>query len=398
MTFIENLSEEEYYSYYKKCSYNHFMQSYEWGTINKNNRNQIPCYVGLKDNDKLVAVALLLKKVTPFGMCYFYCPRGYTMEFNDLEVLKVFTDELMKYLKRVNGIYIKLDPPIRYQTIDMDANPVDGENNYDLFNYFIKLGYKHKGFNKLYEGNQPRYTFRTYFKDHESFDTVEKLISKSYMRNIKRSYNYDIKISMGDNVNDFYELIKIISEKDGFHEYTLDYYTDVYNELSKRGFIKVFNALINPGDLIHKFSDMVSTEKNADRVNKLNKDIEYLKSLDKSEEHIIGSLVCVYSNKGAWSLYIGNDRTAELTGCINRLYYEFIKDAYESGYEFADLFGTVGDPKTKYKNLAGIFEHKRMLGGEYVEFIGEFDLVNKKFWYKVLPIILNIYRKIKKSR
>ena len=73
-----------------------------------------------------------------------------------------------------------------------------------------------------------------------------------------------------------------------------------------------------------------------------------------------------------------------------------MKDAYDNKYEYADLFGTVGDPNTKYKNLAGIFEYKRKIGGDLIEFIGEFDLINKPFWYKVLPILLKVYRKIKK--
>ena len=79
------------------------------------------------------------------------------------------------------------------------------------------------------------------------------------------------------------------------------------------------------------------------------------------------------------------------------MYYEFIADAYENKYEYFDLFGVVGDPETKYKNLAGIYEYKKKFGGDYIEFIGEFDLVNKKIWYYVLPILLKIYRGLRKN-
>ena len=126
-----------------------------------------------------------------------------------------------------------------------------------------------------------------------------------------------------------------------------------------------------------------------------NKDIEYLKTLPQNE-HIIASLICIYTKEGGWSLYIGNDEAAEYTGTVNRLYYEFIKDAYESHLKFADLFGVCGDPHTKYKNLAGIFTYKQKLGGTCLEFLGEFDLVNKPFWYKVLPSLLKFYRNIKR--
>lgn len=400
MKFIKELNEQEYQKFWEKTTNNHFMQSYEWGQACKKNRNQIPCYVGLKNNkDEIVAAALLLKKKTPLNMCYFYAPRGFTMDFKDKKILKEFTNELKKYLKEENAIYLKLDPPIMYQEVDSEANIIkDGINNYDIYKTFIDLGYKHKGFNKLYEGNQPRYTFRTYYNKFNSFEDVEKTFSKSFSRPIKRSYNYDLEIYQSDEVKTFHELIQCISEKDGFNAYTYDYYKNVYEELSKKGYIKVYNVKINPCKLIEKFTKELEVEKKEERKVKIQKDIDYFKDIAKTHknEYTCASLICTYSKTGAWSLYIGNDEVASYTGTVNRLYYEFMKDAYNEKYEYSDLFGVVGDPHTKYKNLAGIFEYKRKIGGELIEFIGEFDLINKPFWYKVLPTLLKIYRKLKK--
>lgn len=400
MKFIKDLSEKEYREFWAKTPNNHFMQSYEWGQACLKNRNQIPCYVGLKDdNDKLVAAALLLKKKTPFNMCYFYSPRGFTMDFNDKKVLTEFTNHLKNYLKEEKAIYLKLDPPIMYQEIDEEANKIDGgKNNYKIYNNFNNLGYKHKGFNKLYEGNQPRYTFRTYYKKFTSFDEVEKTFSKSFARPVKRSYNYDLEVYLADEVKTFHDLIKLISERDGFNSYSYDYYKNVFEELSKDNLVKIYNVKINPQHLIDKFSQDLTKEKNEDRKVKIQKDIDYFTEVAKEHptEYTCASLICTYSKTGAWSLYIGNDDIASYTGTVNRLYYEFMKDAYNDGYEYADLFGVVGDPHTKYKNLAGIYEYKRKIGGEYIEFIGEFDLINKPFWYTILPILLKIYRGIKK--
>lgn len=400
MKFIKNLSEKEYQEFWENTPNNHFMQSYEWGQACKKNRDQIPCYVGLKnDKDEIVAAALLLKKKTPLNMCYFYAPRGFTMNFEDNKVLTEFTNGLKNYLKEENAIYLKLDPPLMYQEVNTEGEKVEnGKNNYVIFNNFLNLGYKHKGFNKLYEGNQPRYTFRTYYNKYNSFDEVEKTFSKSFSKPLKRSYNYDIEIYQSDEVKTFHELIKLISDKDGFNEYSFDYYNNVFEELNKKGYIKVYNVTINPSKLIEKFTKELETEKKEERKAKIQKDIEYFTELSKNhkEEYTCASLICTYSATGAWSLYIGNDEVATYTGTVNRLYYEFMKDAYDNGYEYADLFGVVGDPKTKYKNLAGIFEYKRKIGGDLIEFIGEFDLVNKPFWYNVLPTLLKIYRKLKK--
>ena len=399
MKFVNNISEKEYQKFWEKTHNNHFMQSYEWGQICKKNRNQTPYYVGLKDdNDNLVAAALLLKKDTPLKMCYFYSPRGFTMDFTNKKILTEFTNGLKNFLKKENAIYLKLDPPLMYQEIDEEANKIEnGKNNYKVYNNFLNLGYKHKGFNKLYEGNQPRYTFRTYFEKYSTFEEVEKCFSKSFSRPVKRSYNYDLEIYESKEVKTFHDLIKIVSDKDGFNAYSYDYYKNVYDEFSKKGYIKIFNVKIDPKHLIDKFKEELEKEKKEDRKTKIQKDIEYFTNLSKEKEaYTIASLICTYSKTGAWSLYIGSDATAEYTGAINRLYYEFLKDAYENKYEYADLFGVVGDPKTKYKNLAGIYEYKRKIGGDYIEFIGEFDLINKPIWYNILPILLKIYRSIKK--
>ena len=398
MYLDKNLSKEEYKKFWETNPNNHFMSSYEWGQICKRNRKQIPCYIGLKDdNNNILAACLLLKKKTPLKMCYFYAPRGFSMDYNNKELLKDFTNALKQYLKEENGIYLKVDPAIIYQEIDENAQKIEnGKNNYDLFNYLISLGYHHLGFNKLYEHNQPRYTYRTHFKDYPTFDDYVKKISKTSYRQIKRSYNYNLEISLSDDIKTFYDLITIISNRNGFKKYTYNYYLDIYQTFKSENRAKNFTAKINIPEVINKLENELSKEKNIDRKNKLTKDIEFFKSKLPITEKVIASLICLYTNQGAWTMYIGNDDIAEYTGAVNRLYYEFYLDAYNNKYKFADLFGTVGDPKTTYKNLAGLNEYKRKLGGTYTEFIGEFDLINKPFWYKILPILLKLYRKIKK--
>jgi lipid II:glycine glycyltransferase (peptidoglycan interpeptide bridge formation enzyme) len=203
---------------------------------------------------------------------------------------------------------------------------------------------------------------------------------------------------MDDSIDTFYNLAELVASKDGFNAYPHDYYKNVNDYFSKHGYIKIFNAKINPTKLIEKFKKELENEKKDNRKEKIRKDIEYFENLAKEHptEYTCASLICTYSKKGSWSLYIGNDEAAAYTGTVNRLYYEYIKDAYENKYEYADLFGVCGDPTTKFKNLAGIFEYKRKIGGDCVEFVGEFDLINKPFWYHVLPVLLKVYRGVRK--
>ncbi len=415
MKFVSNLNKNDYISFFNAQKDAHFLQSYEWGLTQKEGRGLIPSYVGLIDDDNnVVAVALLLKRKTPLNMCYFYAPRGFVIDYTNEKYFEEFTNGLKKYLKEENAIYLKVDPGIKYQDIDAMANPIkNGQNNYEIFNNFINLGYKHTGFYKLYEGNQPRYTVRINL--HNDIDTINKNISKTFMKTVKRSYTYDLEIKMGDEVNTFYDLIQNNAHKDNFSAYNLEYYQAFFNNFKKYNHVKIFNAICYPDKIIKKVSEELKNLKNKlanneinekkvidtnNQIKRLEKDLEIFKPYQNKypDGKVVCSLICSYTNHAAWTLYIGNDSLGMHTFAVNRVYYEALLDAFKNHMDFYDLFGTVGDPKTTYKNLAGLHEFKRKFGGEYIEFIGEFDLINKPIWYKLLPKLLKIYRKLKASK
>ena len=407
MKFVENIDRESYITFTDNHLKSHFLQSYAWGQFCKRVKGQIPYYVGLMDDqNNLVASALILLKKTPFGYSYGYCPRGFILDYSNLDLINEFTSYLKQFMKDKKIIYIKFDPDISYQDIDEDANPVDGgDNNYKLYEYMLSLGYKHTGFYKLYEGNQPRYTFRIDL--NRSWEEIESKMSKSFLKSVKRSEIYDFEIDNNSFVNDFYRLIQCNSSKDDFDAHNLNYYKIFTEELEKESLVKYFNISIKPKELVIKFTREIENlklelEKNKKRatdinnqISKLEKDIGVLNTL-QDEKVVICSLICTYTKNRAWSMFIGSDEIANLTFAVTRSYYEAIKDAYNQKYVFFDLFGTPGDPHTTYKNLAKLHDFKRKFGDKYIEFIGEFDLISNKFLYKLLPISLSVYRKIRK--
>ena len=101
MILFSKIDKEQYKDFYSKNAQS-FMQSYEWGEFNKIGRNQIPHYVGLIEDGKVLCEALLLEK-RMFNLSYFYSPRGFIIDFNNYELLKKFTIELGKYIKKNNG-------------------------------------------------------------------------------------------------------------------------------------------------------------------------------------------------------------------------------------------------------------------------------------------------------
>ena len=408
MKFIQNVEISKYREFENAHKKSHFLQSYEWGQFCKDAKGQVPRYVGMEDNDgNLIASCLILLRKTPFGFSYGYAPRGFVLDYNNKEVIRKFTNYLKQYMKDNKIIYIKFDPDIKYQDIDEDGNKIDGgENNYELYNYMLSLGYKHTGFYKLYEGNQPRYTFRIDLK--KPWEEIEAKFNKSFMKSVKRSYSYNLVVDNDVKVDDFYRLIQSNSSKDDFDPHSLEYYKIFSEEMSKDNNMKYFNISIRPKELLSNISKEidelnkeldVNKKKEADiknKITRLEKEREVFSKIDK-DEVCVCSLICTYTKNRAWSLYIGSDDLANFTFAVTRSYYEAIKDAYSNGYEFFDLFGTPGDPNTKYKNLAKLHDFKRKFGDEYIEFIGEFDLVNNKILYKMLPIMLSVYRKLRRK-
>ena len=264
------------------------------------------------------------------------------------------------------------------------------------------------GFNKLYERNQPRYTFRIDLT--KSIDEVTKNISKTFMKTVRRSYSYDLEIIESDDVKEFYDLTCNNADRNDFQAYSYEYYKTFYDIFNKSGLVKMFNVVVRPNKLLKdkqieldKLIDMFDNNLIKDKEledakfkkERLIKEIEIFSKYSNEDDLTICSLICVYTKDKAWTLYIGNNDLGRELFAVNRVYYEAIVDAHNRNYSFIDLFGTVGDPKTDYKNLAGLHEFKRKFGGQYIEFIGEFDLVNNKIMYKLLPLLLKIWRKIR---
>ena len=84
------------------------------------------------------------------------------------------------------------------------------------------------------------------------------------------------------------------------------------------------------------------------------------------------------------------------TFCNNRVYYEKMMAQKAAGCVWLDQFGTVGDPLTN-PDFSSIHAFKRQWGGRYIEFIGEFDLVTKPFWFWLYETVRPAYRRFRIS-
>ena len=108
MKFIENVEINRYREFESNHKKSHFLQSYEWGLFCKRAKGQVPCYVGMEDeNGNLTVTCLILLRKTPFGFSYGYAPRGFILDYSNKDIIKEFTTYLKKYMKdnfNIDGI------------------------------------------------------------------------------------------------------------------------------------------------------------------------------------------------------------------------------------------------------------------------------------------------------
>ena len=419
------LEKKEYEEFVKYNPYkSHFLQSYDWGCLVKKERGLTPYYLGLLDNGKIVGATLLLKKNLPLGLCYLYAPRGYVLNFEDFEVLDKFTEEVVKFAKRKKAIYVKIDPDIIWKKENYKGEVVEVESkDKKIYKELLRLGYKHLGFTKNFETAQPRYTFRIDLT--QEMEEIESHFSKTTKQRIAKSLKLKTKVEIGEekDLETFYHLMMLTEERKDFVSYDINYYKTLYKLFNEDNKATLFLGKVNIKDSLEVLkNDLSDVNKKIDELPKenmsksaknklkelsrqkenLEKEVDkysnYLKEYGK-EVTLSAHMIVEYGDK-AWVLYAGNHNILTETYVNYHTYYEHLKFCKDRGLKIYDQFGTIGDLSKDNPRL-GLHEFKKKFGGDYIEFMGEFDYVVKPIYYfaftKLVPIYRNMIKKRKKK-
>lgn len=392
---LAELREEEYRKY-TESNNAHFLQSYEWGGVSK---GFTPYYLGLKDDDTVLAAALLLEKRLPFGYSYFYIPRSYTIDYSNFKLLEIFTKEIKKYLKSKKAIFFRIDPAIKLRTIDDNADEIDGENNYELVSYLKKMGFRHRRLTKLFETNQPRYTFRIDLT--KDIDEIMGNYSKTARNYIKRAESYGVIIKEGkrEDVSEFVRLMKMTERRQNFYSHEEAFYYEFYDAFSKNNYLKVLLAELDFKHILKVIDEKIEKLNNKkkidlDHLNKLKKEKSFFEEKAKTKEReVVSAYFMVYYGNKSWYLYGANDMEYKDAYANYKIFDYQVRNAKKEGIEIFDEFGTIGEPNGQ-NSLVGIHNFKKKWGGEYLEFVGEFDYVLNRLLYFMYMKLIPVRRKL----
>jgi len=253
-TFTSNLKKKEYDKFVENYSMASFMQEYEWASI-KDNWSNFHC--GLYKDKKLVAVCMILVKKVFKNIKLFYIPRGYLIDFNNLEDLTEMTTQIKLLAKQNHAYVVKIDP--NFCISDNSFKNGEVEHNYSKdhkikHDNLIKLGYKHTGINKdLHTNLQPQYNVFAPMCDINSNILTSDEVLKTYGRiksycgnyHTKRGISFEITNDI-NRVDDLVDLLKQTEKKQNINLRNKEYFVKIMKNFKDSAYLVFGNIdLIN---------------------------------------------------------------------------------------------------------------------------------------------------------
>lgn len=403
MLKLRSISKIDFDNYtINKSNFSHFMQTSSWGEYEKVTANITPHYLGLiNEKDEIIAATLLLEEHLPMNYCCFYAPRGFVIDYKDKRLFSIFTQKIKEFAKYKKAVSIRINPAIVYKTYDKNNQENINKDSEKILAYFKELGYKKQSDLKLPEYNYTIDLTRDLKEIHNKYskNTKEKLISTE---------KYDIELVVG-TTKDLQELFILKEELNDQPKYETLYEIFSNNEetkvtvfLGKLHITKTIKTLERELQRINNQMSIIpidhldtnSKQKLAnlkEQKEKTTKDIEKFRNykIKYGNYLTISANLMMEHNNTIWTLSEGSNHILDETNLSYRIYDEYIKYYKDKGF-------------TLFKQLSPIEPNshntfKEEFGGDFTEYIGEYDLIINKFMNFIQKRIISIFNKKKET-
>ena len=420
MKFV-NLTATEFGSFVDNMPNSHFTQmvgNYEL-KIAEGTETHL---VGVKDNDNQVIAACLLTAVPVMKVFkYFYSNRGPVIDFENKELVHYFFNELSKYVKQNNGLYLRVDPYVAYQYRNHDGDVIENAGHDWLFDKMKQLGYQHQGFTTgFHQEYQVRFHSVLYLRDKTAKDVLNDMDSLR-KRNIKKVKKNGVKVKYLSEeelplfrsfMEDTSESKNFIDREDSFYYNRYKYYKDrVLVPMAYIDFDEYLKELHQEHDDLTKEINKAEKdlEKRPDNKKSLNKKenlTEHLKTNENKiedaqslqQEHgnelpisaaffIINPFEVVYYAGGTANKY------RHFAGSY-AIQWEMINYALEHDIDRYNFYGISGDFSEDAED-AGVVKFKKGFNADVIEYIGDFIKPVNKPMYKVYTTLKKLQNKLK---
>ncbi len=357
---LKEINKQEFFDFCSTQPTNNFYQSREWAEY-KRKDGWHTYFIGLDQNGKLKAAALLLSKEIPIiKKRAFYAPYGIIANYKDLELLRSFTKNIKEYLDEKKALFLKINPYLSLKELDNNGNYIQGGyDNEKCIDILKSLGYiqmdTYSDFNTFYKLD---------IKNKSSEDilnNMDEVIKDTILTNEKKAiYTRDAENS---EINQIIDIIKNSHYKVNFIKAYFNDFLQIFNE------DKLLNIKLIEMD-IDKYKKNASTEKEFEEA----KQLEY----DYGHKVILGCTISICYGKEITTLCSAIQDKFKDTLVQYNMYYEMIKWGIENNYEIYN-FNAIDSELDEGNRLYQLY---RGFNGNVVKLLGEFDLIFNTFIYK----------------
>lgn len=404
MQFIDKVSAKDHDAFVSEHPLCNLLQSSNWAKVKDNWSHEI---VGVSVDSKLVASALVLIKKLPLGFTMMYIPRGPIMDYKNEDLVKYFFQEMKKWAKKFNCLFVKMDPGIHV----VDYKIEDKNNNYYedtnvILNNMKNAGLLHQGFTTFIEESiQPRYQANVY--KCEDFD---ESLPRHTRRLIKDALKRDVKVVKADlnRIDEFSDVVALTEARKNVNLRNKQYFTQLMEIYKEDAYL--FLAEVNiPETLSRLRKQQEENEKELNELkegspkklrrltdikNSLEKDIREFESFEHEYDDttVIAGILSIKFGDTMEMLYAGmNDKFKKFMPQYY-LYTENMKYAFNHGCNFSNMGGVEGDLKD------GLTKFKSNFNPYINEFIGEFDLPVNKLLYSASEMAFKMRKKMNQKK
>lgn len=274
------------------------------------------------------SLAFLIRKMPIVRKNMMYACRGPVCDLDDRATFEELMEASKKLAKEIRAYVIKIDPDVP-------------SSNTDFAKMLEDVGFQTRITGKNFEAIQPRYVFRLYLNGRSEEEIMASFHQKwRYNIRLAQRKGVEIRLCGKEMVEEFARIMIETGVRDNFATRPPEYFAAMLDNLGDK--CRLYMAF-------------------------------------HEGKPIAGTLAILYGDK-VWYLYGASSNEHRNLMPNYLLQWSMIQWAIENNcrvYDFRGVSGDISEDNPHY----GLYRFKKGFGGEFTEFVGEYDYVMNKVSY-----------------
>ncbi len=340
MEIIENEQLAEYEAFVKSHAQGGFTQSSLWPRV-KEGWDWAGVVSRGADGRIRGAVGVLIQNLPALHTAFLYAPRGPVCDLHDADVLRDLKAGVDVLAEKYHSHSVKCDPDVL-------------ASDETFLGIMREMGFSRFAGPIGFETIQARFNYRLYLEGRDEQALLENLTQKTrYNVRLAQRKGVEIRVCGQESVEDFWRLMQVTGERDGFNIRPQAYFSRMLDALGEH--VRLYMGFYEGSP-------------------------------------VCGAVTTNYAGKTCY-VYGASDNAHRNVMPNYLMQWEMIRWAVQTGCSVYDFQGIAGD-LDEANPMYGLYRFKRGFGGQVDELAGEFDYVYHPAGKKMVDAALEARRRL----